>query len=198
VITHVGHFFSSFLGPSNPSPQARYDHSAVLVVAPPLVHVDGSLRGWAGENEAHLVIHGGRTVDDSGAEISLSDTHILDLQTLRWIPTSFARSAETMAGTQPLTSQGHLAVPEQQQQQQQQRQEQLAVSSTSTAATATEPGPLVTPSMTMTLEPKSTIGLRTLDFLLPHAPADVPDMLVRDDGPNPDTTTPTALPKVSL
>jgi hypothetical protein len=90
--------------PCAPTPRARYDHSAVLVMAPPLVHSDGSLVGWGSETEAHLVIHGGRCLSDdaSGTETCLNDTHILDLETLRWIPTSFThhQSSATAAATQ--------------------------------------------------------------------------------------------------
>ncbi|GJJ73025.1 hypothetical protein EMPS_05383 [Entomortierella parvispora] len=185
------------IGPRNPSPRARYDHSAVLVVAPPLVHVDGSLRGWAGENEAHLVIHGGRTVDEGGAEISLSDTHILDMETLRWIPTSFARPAETMDGTQPLTTQGPLAVPEQQQQHQQQQQQGVSATITSTPVSVAEPSAVVTPFMTTTLEPKSTSGLRTLKSPLLHPSSDGHGLNIPSRDTSLDPTTPTSLPKNS-
>ncbi|KAG0055168.1 hypothetical protein BGZ83_009470, partial [Gryganskiella cystojenkinii] len=164
-----------------PTPRARYDHSAILVAAPPLVQMDGSLRGWGNENEAHLVIHGGRTCLDeaTGTETCLRDTHILDLETLRWIPTSFAhahsrtRKAESARESpiQPVTAQttlyhrrrpekqlslideGSLSLP---------RHSNLTINtSIATSPTTTEPySPEMTPSLTTLSEPKSPTTTR--------------------------------------
>ncbi|KAF9290517.1 hypothetical protein BGZ74_000498 [Mortierella antarctica] len=76
-------------------PQPRYFHSAVLVPAPPLVDTHGVLYGWGGESGAHLIVFGGRgfTVEESVAsEVCLSDAHILDLDTLHWIPSSLSEA----------------------------------------------------------------------------------------------------------
>ncbi|KAF9438197.1 hypothetical protein BGZ76_009215 [Entomortierella beljakovae] len=70
-------------------PQPRYYHSATLVVAPPILDSNGSIKRWGSEDEAHLVIFGGRGLSQKGSgEICLNDTHILDLRSLQWIPSN--------------------------------------------------------------------------------------------------------------
>ncbi|KAH7045490.1 hypothetical protein BKA57DRAFT_81244 [Linnemannia elongata] len=72
-------------------PQPRYYHSAIVVTAPPLFDVHGVLAGWGEENTAQMVVFGGRCIeqDEYGVhEACLNDTHILDLESLRWLSTS--------------------------------------------------------------------------------------------------------------
>ncbi|KAF9584289.1 hypothetical protein BGW38_006969 [Lunasporangiospora selenospora] len=76
-------------------PCARFNHSAVLVAAPPLVDAKGMLHGWGDESRAHLVIFGGRSIDADGSEVCLNDTHILDLESLQWLPTSLGNAPES-------------------------------------------------------------------------------------------------------
>ncbi|KAK3812050.1 MAG: hypothetical protein J3Q66DRAFT_372234 [Benniella sp.] len=93
-------------GPPSLVPTPRYHHSAVLVTAPPLINTSGILTGWGDEDAAHMVIFGGRTLhntsDEAGVrrqeEISLNDTHILDLKTLRWIPSSLSNAYSVARG----------------------------------------------------------------------------------------------------
>ena len=77
-------------------PQPRYFHSTVLVPAPPLVDTHGVLQGWGGESEAHLVVFGGRgfTSEENASEVCLSDVHILDLDTLHWVPSSLSTPSD--------------------------------------------------------------------------------------------------------
>ncbi|KAF9206307.1 hypothetical protein BGZ49_002655 [Haplosporangium sp. Z 27] len=80
-------------------PQPRYYHSAALVIAPPIIDKNGSITRWGSEDEAHMVVFGGRCIkksrnsadhnNDSHQEFCLNDTHILDLKTLQWIPSNF-------------------------------------------------------------------------------------------------------------
>ncbi|KAG0244020.1 hypothetical protein B0O80DRAFT_489015 [Mortierella sp. GBAus27b] len=89
------------------SPAPRYYHSAVLVTAPPLLDASGTLSGWGDEDAAHMVIFGGRTLlshpvegpSNNNAEKCLSDTHILDLKKLRWIPSNLNDAAPLGMGT---------------------------------------------------------------------------------------------------
>ncbi|KAF9572262.1 hypothetical protein EC968_010128 [Mortierella alpina] len=97
---HDTYTTATFITPTIPTP--RYYHSAVLVIAPPIIDVDGSLAGWGDEDSAHMVIFGGRTYaghdkDTKGSgrveekpDLLLNDTHILDLNTLRWIPSGLS------------------------------------------------------------------------------------------------------------
>ncbi|KAF9934076.1 hypothetical protein BGZ67_004006 [Mortierella alpina] len=104
------------------------------IIAPPIIDVDGSLTGWGDEDAAHMVIFGGRTLaghdrdtDRSGrvGEESdlhdteyLNDTHILDLNTLRWIPCGLSSSVgQSKAGESPEKALAPGAVPVQEQQQ---------------------------------------------------------------------------------
>ncbi|KAG0259530.1 hypothetical protein BG011_002578 [Mortierella polycephala] len=81
----IGH---NTAGTADSIPQARYYHSAVLVTAPPLLDSNGALVGWGDEDAAHMVVFGGRGAGGmEGFETCLNDTHILDLNTLCWIPT---------------------------------------------------------------------------------------------------------------
>lgn len=82
-------------------PQPRYFHSAVLVPAPPLVDTLGVLQGWGGEGGAHLVVFGGRgfTSEESASEVCLSDVHILDLDTLHWVPCSLSEAPDMIQRT---------------------------------------------------------------------------------------------------
>ncbi|KAF9958420.1 hypothetical protein BGZ72_000408 [Mortierella alpina] len=114
-------------------PKPRYHHSAVLVFAPPIFDVDGSLAGWGDEDAAHMVIFGGRTFveHDEGTERSgleeksdlrntefLNDTHILDLNTLRWIPSGLSPClSHSNAGELPGKTLASGAGPVQEQQQ---------------------------------------------------------------------------------
>jgi hypothetical protein len=77
------------------------------VTAPPLIDTSGILTGWGDEDAAHMVIFGGRTLhnstsDEAGErrqeEISLNDAHILDLKTLRWIPSSLSNAYSVARG----------------------------------------------------------------------------------------------------
>ncbi|KAF9292101.1 hypothetical protein BGZ68_000088 [Mortierella alpina] len=118
--------------PTIPTP--RYHHSAVLVIAPPIFDIDGSLSGWGDEDAAHMVIFGGRTFaeHDKDTERSgqageksdlhntelLNDTHILDLNTLRWIPSGLSVClSHNKAGESPEKTMPSGTAPVQEQQQ---------------------------------------------------------------------------------
>ncbi|KAF9899360.1 hypothetical protein BX616_003080 [Lobosporangium transversale] len=94
---------------SSSIPSPRYCHSAVLVVAPPLLDINGSLIGWGGEDTAHMIIFGGRCLSKNSdetkdnaindSETCLNDTHILDLNTLQWIPSSLSSGFNSPSST---------------------------------------------------------------------------------------------------
>ncbi|KAF9136172.1 hypothetical protein BGW39_005554 [Mortierella sp. 14UC] len=98
----------SVLGPASLAfmasiPPPRYYHSTVVVPAPPLFDAQGVLTGWGDENTAQMIVFGGRCFDEDGIhETCLNDTHILDMTTLRWIPTNLnpAELQHTRSGMQ--------------------------------------------------------------------------------------------------
>ncbi|KAG0199163.1 hypothetical protein BGX28_007523 [Mortierella sp. GBA30] len=124
-------------------PSPRYYHSAVLVTAPPLFNDKEVLSGWGDEDAAHMVIFGGRSVvhdtdtdtdtdtDSSrhgqletrkGDDVVLNDTHILDLNTMHWIPS--ALNQRFSRRTEIESDMDHVSVSMQTRQQQQQQQHQ--------------------------------------------------------------------------
>ncbi|KAF8929258.1 hypothetical protein BGZ58_009082 [Dissophora ornata] len=125
--------------------------------APPLVDTNGTLTRWGGEHAAHMIVFGGRSLGGSGpnedghvvSEICLNDTHILDLDTLRWIPSSLglgtASTATVAAGQGPgpvsVTNEDDKGLNHDHSQrspEEQQNQTNTAAAVTATAATAVE------------------------------------------------------------
>ncbi|CAO3569216.1 unnamed protein product [Mortierella alpina] len=145
---------ATIAAPSIPTP--RYHHSAVLVIAPPIFDVDGSLTGWGDEDAAHMVIFGGRAIAEHGkaSEMSrraegqsgmhgtelLNDTHILDLNTLRWIPSGLSSClSQDKTGESPETNPTSGAVPAQEQQQQLEVKQPAALVTSASSIQPSEP-----------------------------------------------------------